>query len=569
MRRITRPGILPCIRDRGLSRRTFLGAACAIYGALALAPTVVSNERLMPQDASAARQQLTVKGETAEAVGRRCWSYVQVLADDSMEGRKAGSEGHRRAARYVAQHFREAGLEPLANRSYEQIVGLELRQVREEQSRVDLIRQGSVEPLTLGEDVVFNLRGNNERTLDAPLIFLGYGLQTPDRSVDDLAGLDLNGKVVVAFNATPKGLPGALRAHFGSPAERWKAYKAAGARGVILILNPFSMDVPWKRLALRRTDPFVALADRSLDDYPGQELSMTLNPEHADRLFANSGYSFNEILKAVRDGLPLPRFDLPVRIRASADLQITKTDSQNVVAVIPGSDRKLRKEYVVVSAHLDHLGVFGTEEDRIYNGAMDNAMGIAALMEIANQVRARQLRPRRSIILLAVTAEEFGLLGSHYFVAVSRRLPIVANVNTDLFLPISPLKALMVFGLDESSLGDDLRAVATQAGLQVQPDPQPQRFRFIRSDQYSFIRGGIPSIAFKNGIAEGSPEEAIEKQWFAQRYHAPADDLGQPVDFAAVGKYAEVLHEVVFRVANQDESPEWKETSFFKTLKRH
>jgi Zn-dependent M28 family amino/carboxypeptidase len=254
-------------------------------------------------------------------------------------------------------------------------------------------------------------------------------------------------------------------------------------------------------------------------------------------------------------------------LKATTAVKRADVVSQNVAGILRGSDPKRRDEYVVVSAHLDHLGIGGAVNgDTIYNGAMDNASGIAAMLEVAAALHESGAKPARSILFLAVTAEEKGLLGSHYFASrpTVPKANIVANVNTDMFLPLFPLKMLMVLGLDESDLGQDIRATAKELGLTVQADPEPQRNRFVRSDQYSFITRGVPALAMKVGYEEGSPQAATAAKWTAERYHAPSDDLKQPIDLSAAEKYVDVVRNVAVRIANRADRPKWNESSFFK-----
>jgi Zn-dependent M28 family amino/carboxypeptidase len=220
-----------------------------------------------------------------------------------------------------------------------------------------------------------------------------------------------------------------------------------------------------------------------------------------------------------------------------------------------------------MSAHLDHLGIGEPiNGDKIYNGAMDNASGIAAILEVAQKLHESGAKPARSILFVAVTGEEKGELGSQYFVAhpTVPRQSMIANVNTDMFLPLFPLKILMVLGLDESDLGQDIRATAKDLAVEVQADPEPQRNRFVRSDQYSFIRAGIPALAMKVGYNEKTPEAAVAAKWTAERYHAPSDDLNQPVDLSAADKFVDVLTNLAVRIANRSDRPGWNDTSFFK-----
>ena len=498
---------------------------------------------------------------------KRWWSHVEFLASDAMKGRNTGSPEHKRAADYVAAQFQKAGLEPAGIGGYIQPVKFKTRQIDEAHSSLALVRDGKTEPLALGEDANFSMRIDPAARVDAPLVFAGYGLNVPEQHINDLDGLTLNGAVIVYVSATPRSLPGPLQAHFGSAAERWRMYKAAGAVGTITISNPKAMDIPWSRATLARLQPAMSLADASLDEAAGQQLAVTMNPAHADKLFAGTGHTFAEVLAAMDANRPLPRFAIPARVKATVAVTRGEVESQNVAGILRGADPKRRDEYVVVSAHLDHVGVGEPiNGDRIYNGAMDNASGVAAMLETATELHERNAKPARSLLFLAVTGEEKGELGSKYFAAhpTVPRQQIVADVNTDMFLPLFPLKTLMVLGLDESDLGGDIRAVAKNLGLAVQADPEPQRNRFVRSDQYSFITFGIPALAMKVGYDANTPQAAIAAKWTAERYHAPSDDLEQPIDLAAADTYVDVLRELALHIANRPDRPKWNDTSFFK-----
>jgi Zn-dependent M28 family amino/carboxypeptidase len=499
--------------------------------------------------------------------GNSWWAHVEALANDGMEGRNTGSAGHKRAAIYVAGVFEKAGLEPAGTDGYIQPVKFKTRTIVESSSSLALVRGEKQEPLALGDDANISLRSDAAAAVDAPLVFIGYGLRVPEMSFDDLAGQDLKGKVVVYLAGSPSTIPGPLRAHYQSAGERWAALKSAGAIGTISIANPKSMDIPWARSTLARLQTSMALADPALDDAAGQQLSVVMNPAHADKLLAGSGHTFAELRALADAGKPLPRFPLPARIAAKVAVDRGEVESQNVAGILRGSDPRRRGEFVVVSAHLDHLGIGEPiNGDRIYNGAMDNASGVAAILEVATGLHESNVRPARSIVFLAVTGEEKGELGSRYF-AAHPTVPasaIVANVNTDMFLPLFPLKELMVLGLDESDLGVDVRAVAKDLGLGIQADPEPQRNRFIRSDQYSFIKAGIPALAMKVGYEANSPEAEIARKWTAERYHAPSDDLNQPVDRAAAGRFVEVVRNLAVRIANRTDRPKWNASSFFK-----
>jgi Peptidase family M28 len=399
------------------------------------------------------------------------------------------------------------------------------------------------------------------------MVFVGYGLSIPEKNYDDYAGLDLKGKVVVMISGSPADIPSALASHYQSTAERYKTLREAGVVGIVAIPNPASMDIPWGRMTLARTRPSMTLADPELDETRGMSLAVVFNPVQAEKLFRDSGHSFAELAALAKDRKPLPRFPLTARIQARAKIIRKDVESANVVAKLPGGDPKLKDEYVVLSSHMDHLGIGEPiNGDSLYNGAMDNASGCALNLDIANALQRTHAKLSRSVLFVFVTAEEKGLLGSKYF-ASNPTVPkdsMVADINTDMFLPIFPLKILTVYGLAESNLGDTVQQVAQSDGVEVQPDPEPLRNIFIRSDQYSFIRQGIPSIAMKVGFTSGSPDAEMARKWLTERYHAPSDDLNQPVDLIAAGKFEDIVLGLAVRVANDPHRPEWKGDSFFR-----
>jgi len=499
--------------------------------------------------------------------GTTWWNYVKILAADNMEGRETGSPGLRKAQEYVVEQLKHAGLEPVGSRSYYQMVRFESRQIVEKESSLALMHNGQVEPLTLGDDAIFSTRVDLAPAVNAPLVFAGYGLTVPELGHNDLEGLDLRDKVAVIFPGAPSEIPGALASHYQSAGERWKALQKAGAVGVITILNPAAMDIPWSRISANRAHPSMALKGAEFDETAGEELAVTFNPEKAQKLFEGSGHSLQELVDLVKDRKPLPHFPLIPTIRARASVNKKTVESANLVAELPGSDPKLKNEYVVLSAHLDHLGVGEPiNGDRIYNGAMDNASGSAVLLDLIASLRKSPGKLKRSLLFVFVTGEEKGLLGSRYFTTHPTVKPgsMIANINIDMFLPIVPLKVLTVYGLAESDLGDWARDAAQSLGVQVQADPEPQRNAFIRSDQYNFIRHGVPALAMGVGFEKGSAEQEIFKNWRTQRYHAPSDDLDQPVNTAAAGKYEEIIHRLMVRAADGPARPQWKTNSFFR-----
>jgi Zn-dependent M28 family amino/carboxypeptidase len=497
---------------------------------------------------------------------KRWWAHVQYLADDKLEGRNTGSEGYRKAAEYVAAKFKEYGLHPAGVQGYFQPVKFDVQRVIAAQSKLSLKSGATEMPVQLGRDALLGSRLPQPKTIETPLVFVGYGLHNAG-TYDDFTGLDVRGKVIVYINGGPANIAGALKASARAPQEFVGFIEAKGALGTITIPNPKSVDIPWPRMALAASQAGMRLADPALQDSHGPLFSATWNPEHADDLLAGSGHSLKELLSLADAGKPMPHFPLKVALKAAVSTKNEQVESPNIVGVLPGSDPKLKSEYVVYSAHLDHVGVGEPiNGDKIYNGAMDNASGIASMLEVAEALRESHAKPKRSILFVAVCAEEKGLLGSRYF-AAKPTVPgkaMVANLNTDMFLPIFPLNYLTVYGADESTLGDDIKAAARPMDIRLIPDSQPDRNVFIRSDQYNFIRAGVPAIMPAFGAPPNSPEEKLHAAWLKNRYHAPSDDVNQPVDFAAVAKFDKLMVLVLEHVANAPARPEWKANSYFR-----
>jgi hypothetical protein len=499
--------------------------------------------------------------------GKSWWRHVSVLADDRMEGRDTGSEGLRRAESYVVEQLRQFGLKPAGTNGFYQPMQIESHQIVERDSSAVLVRDGKPQSLTLGEDAYFNTGPRLAQAFDAPLVFVGYGLQIPERNLDELARLDLRGKVAVYIDGSPADIPAALSAHYQSAPERWKALKAAGAVGTVRIPNPASMDVPWSRMAANRTRVTMMLAGTEFDEMADMKLALIMNPASANKLFAGSDHRFAPIAELAKDRRPLPHFPLAVSIHTLAKVETKILESSNVIAKIPGTDPALEQQSIILSAHIDHLGIGAPiDGDAIYNGAMDNAAGCAVLLDVAASLEKMRYRLRRTIVFAFVTGEEKGLLGSKFLAAHPTVAPqsIVADINIDMFLPIVPLKLLMVLGLEQSDLGDMVTGIAAARGLIIQPDLEPQRNLFIRSDQYSFIRQGAPSLNMKVGAAPNSPEAKIMKDWLTNRYHAPSDDLRQPVDLSAAAGYENVVRDLLIEAATNPNRPQWKSDSFFR-----
>jgi hypothetical protein len=499
---------------------------------------------------------------------KRWWSHIVFLASDELEGRDVGSAGFAKAASYVSTEFEKAGLSPGgdANR-YFQKVPFVSRRLDEANCSLTLVRGEQREELKLGEDANIGIRTPPANKTTAGLVFAGYATRVPEMNYDDFRGVDVKGKIVVYVSGMPAGVQGPLVSHYQS--ERTKLLSELGAAGTAVIQNPANSDIPWARATLARLQPALTLKEKNSNE--GRlRVGLTVNPAKANKLFEGSGHTIEEIFALAKEGKPLPAFPLPGKLEVRGAYSEGPVESMNVVGIKWGSDPALKNEFIVVSAHLDHVGVNPLSiEDKIYNGAMDNASGVASLIETAAFLKANNISTKRSVAFVALTAEEKGLLGSKWYAAHpsfgrEKKARVVADLNMDMYLPLFPLQALTILGVDESTLGDLAKAGAEKAGIEVWPDPAPERNSFIRSDQYSFIRGGVPALAFKFGYKKGSPEEKIVQRWLRERYHSPVDDLEQPLDKEAAAKYNRVLASMVEAAANAEETPRWKDQSFFK-----
>lgn len=502
----------------------------------------------------------------APAPAESWWRHVRWLADDARQGRQTGSPGYLAAAQYVAHEFEMAGARPAGTAGWFQPASFVARRVVEPECSVVLSRRDRADTLDLGEDALLSASLDAADSIDAPAVFVGHGLELPESGLRDLDGLDLRGAVAVYLRGAPRDVPSTVAAHAQSTGERWARLRERGAIGLVTISNPKVRSLPWERARLTRLEEGFTLADSSLDEKGGMRFALYANPDRAERFFQGSGHTFAEILQRADANQPLPRFALPYRIRARVRLTRRAVESPNVVGVIPGSDPALRGESIVLSAHLDHLGIGAPiAGDSIYNGAMDNASGVATLIEIARALRSGS-PPRRSIVLLAVTGEEEGLLGSRVFAAhppaaVGR---MVADLNLDMFLPIAPLRSVIAYGADESDLGDWFRAAAESSSVKVEPDPEPAQNIFVRSDQYSLVRAGVPSLFVEIGPGGDSAVVRRFQLWRKNRYHAPSDDTRQPIDFRAADDFNRLLLRFTRDVADRPARPRWKPSSFFR-----
>lgn len=505
--------------------------------------------------------------KTLSPEASRWWSHVQYLASDELQGRETGSIGYEKAVRYVVSEFERMHVRPAGEHGYLQTVAFRSIRIDEEHSSLTLARDHQTIPLKLGDDAVFSMRMRPHPAVTAPAVFVGYGLKIPELGIDDFAGLDLRGRFAVYINGAPANVPGPLAAHSRSSAERQKNLTTAGAVGAISFTNPKNVEIPWTRAALARFTPAFFIDDAAAPD--PQITQIVVNPDRVDKLLQGTGHTAAELFALDNQHKPLPKFALKDSISAQAAYTTAKAHASNVIGVLPGSDRRRASEYVVLSAHLDHIGMGrAINGDDIYNGAMDNASGIAAMLEVARGLANANLK--RSVLLVAATGEEKGLLGSKYFMEHPTVKPdsLVADLNLDMFLPIIPLRAVTVYGVDESTLGDPVRRTAAAFGVTLEPDREPDKNHFIRSDQYSFILKGVPSISMKFAAAPGTPEDTVLHEWMKNRYHAPSDDVQQPVDMEAAAKFVNMVQALLERVANEPEKPRWLNGSFFARFGR-
>lgn len=522
-----------------------------------------------------------------EQAGQAWWAHIKVLADDSMRGRLTGSEEYLKAAAYVVDKFKSYGLKPAGlNGGFYQPVKFDVQRVLADKSSMSLMVDGKEQPLVLGTDAVLGARSAQVGHVEAPLVFIGYGLHLPESKYDDfdsseVSSKDLKGKIVVYINGGPADLPGPLKS-YARTAPFAKALRDVGALGAIAIPTPKSMDFGWQRVASGASQPGMRLAvtpdaaavaakHPALADDHGQMFSASFNPSEAEKLFAGTGHSSADILAAADAQKPLPRFALNKSLKATVVGEHSTVESPNIVAKLEGSDPKLKNEYIVVSAHLDHLGVGAPIHGRtIYNGVMDDASGVATVLETAKAFGEAKERPKRSILFVIFTAEEKGLLGSRYF-AGHPTVPegsIKAALNLDMFMPLFALKKLHVQGLEQSTLQVDAKKVGEAHHIIIAGDPEPDRNSFIRTDQYSFVQAGIPALAMKFGWEFGTPEYKAWRGWLAERYHSTADNLDQPVDLVAAAQFNSFYYDLARTVANDPETQHYLDSSFFRRFEK-
>ena len=502
-------------------------------------------------------------------------AHMAFLADDLLEGRGTGTRGYQLAANYVRAQFEEMGLKPAGvGGSYFQNVRFRrIELLRDKSSLVVKPKNGSTRTLTIEKDYVMGGDPlSADTTAEGQVVFVGFGVSAPEFKYDDYEGIDVRGKIVAALYGAPPKMPSAPGAHFSSTEQKLRMAAEHGAIGYISIWagkteqrTPFSEYVRFTRgPALRWLD------EKGVPDgaEPSIRGAVRISSSTAALLFEGAPKSWKDALQAAENSQP-QALPLTTSVAMHIVSRYSEAESPNVAAILPGSDPQLKNEYVSFTAHLDHLGIGDpVKGDSIYNGAADNASGTSALLEMARAFSELHPAPRRSLLFIAVTGEEEGLLGSDYY-AQNPTVPItqiVANINMDEVSFLYDFKDIVPLGGEHSSLGAVADDVARHMGLTVSSDPLPEEVYFVRSDQYSFILQGVPALYIEEGLQTVNPNldgKKMQFDWEVQRYHQPSDDINQPLDFNATVKCTRVDLGVGYEVAQQTERPHWNAGDFF------
>ena len=485
---------------------------------------------------------------------------VAALSDDAMRGREAGTPDFDRAADYVAKALAAAGAKPGANGSWFQRVPLATT-INEDAGRfaIDGV------PLPESEFIPGGSFKKAEVSADAPVVFVGRGIVAPQFGIDDYAGLDVRGKIVAALTGAPESLPGEIRAHYNG--NRSVEAAKRGAVGIITIPAPSQLErVPFAVIAQSVKEKAYSWAEPDGTGFSRSAIPSLggVGPAGAAKLFAGSGISWEGIAAAEKAGQPIKGAALKTRVSAGFRSRFGKAESKNVVGLIPGTDPKVANEYVLLTAHLDHVGIGeAVNGDTIYNGAMDNAVGVATLIEVAKQLAARPAR--RPVLLVALTAEEKGLVGSDYFARnpVVPKDQLAANVNIDMPILTYDFVDMFAFGADRSSLGPLVEGAITPLGIKLTPDPDPAEGLFTRSDQYRFVQAGVPALFMKTGFGAGGAEAT--KAFRSTHYHKPSDTIAL-INWTAAAKWVKANAAIARAVADAPQRPVWNKGDFFGTL---
>ena len=501
----------------------------------------------------------------------RIKSHVAFLSSDLLEGREAGTRGHEIAALYVAEQLAGLGFVGAGpNGSFFQPVTLHTRKL--DSGTLTLNGPKGTRTFEHGGDIVTGASVlETNQTTTAPVVFAGYGLTAPGQKHDDYAGLDVKGKIVAIISGTPKDWPSDVAAHLNG--EKAKMAQAAGAIGVITVRTPTDEKMfAWAKIKDYLRKP--AMTYVGADGKPHVEAPLLkggayLNDTAAEVLFAGAPRTFKAVQAEAEAGRSPKGFALPVTATIARKSTHSTVTSPNVVAILPGSDPVLKNEVVVLMGHLDHLGIDqGVKgEDKIYNGAMDNASGVAILLEVAHAL-AEGKRPKRSVMVFTPTAEEKGLLGAEYF-AANPPVPaerIVAAVNMDMPILTYDFGEAVGFGAEHTTLGAVAAAAAQAEGVKLVPDPQPEQRFFTRSDHYALVQAGIPAIYLDTASGDragGKTGETATNEFLEKHYHEPSDEIALPFDWGAAARLARINVSIARQIADASERPRWLQGSFF------
>lgn len=503
---------------------------------------------------------------------RRIEADLRFLADDLLEGRQAGTRGYDLAARYVEARFRAMGLEPGGDAGgYLQAVPMVQGLRIPDGAELVLEQDGQRLEFAFERDFLPAIGFDAQRSrVSAPVVFVGHGVHAPEFDYDDFAGIEVEGKIALMFNGAPARFPNDPRAFHSSGREKLAALAARGAVGAVMLSDPEREErAPWARGARNWLTPGMRLLDeegRPIDTFPELQVTASASLETTRALLAQAPGGASAVFENLEAGT-LQAFDLAATLTLSQRSVLEPVTSHNVVAMLPGTDPELRLQHVVFSAHLDHVGIGAPADgDRIYNGAYDNALGTAIMLEAARMSRDAP-RPRRSLVFIAVTAEEKGLLGAHHFA----RQPgldgeLVANLNMDMPLMFSAQDDVVPYGIEHSSLRGPTERAAARLGVQLSPDPMPEEVIFVRSDQYAFVRQGIPALYLDAGIQASEPgvdTQAQAREFLRNHYHQPSDQADLPIHYPTAVRLARLNQLIGSEVADADERPAWNEGNFF------
>ncbi len=528
-----------------------------------------------PDATSTGTPAITAPATAYPEAAARIEADVRYLADDALEGREAGTRGYDLAAEHVARRYKELGLEPAGDDGtwFQRVPMLKATRV-EEGSAFQIERDGKTSSLVLGEQYLPALNYESPRhSLTAPAVFVGHGVHAPELGYDDFKDVDVEGKIAIFFSGAPSRFDNDRRAFYSNSTEKLRTVAERGAVGAVFLNSAeHEARTPWERTARAATMPGMRLRGedgKGIDTFPQLQAVASAGASAAQAIFAGTQHPADELFKAAEAG-KLESFDLPGTVTLAGSTRIESMESRNVVARLPGSDPALAGEHVVYSAHLDHVGI-GPEEngDAIYNGALDNALGVSVMLEAARELAEAPTSPKRSMLFVALTAEEKGLLGAHYFAA---NPPVgeggmVANLNVDMPVLLTPTSDVVPIGVEHSSLQATLESAAAELGVGISPDPAPAEVVFVRSDQYAFVRAGVPAVYLKGGTkaAAGSDVDptAAEESFRRNCYHRPCDDVSQPIQYGDAARLAKLNARIGQLVGDAGERPNWNEGDFF------